>query len=273
MALAAQADTATIVSRIDLKLLGQNVGGLSGLDVSADGTSVTLLSDRGFAFRADLIRDDNGSLAAAKLTDTQRLRHNGEHRHPDSEGLTIGANDTFHVSAEGPTRVLTYIWGNKDPDYLPDIPTVRDLESGNRGLEALAQSPNGAFWTLFETADPDGTFPLYALQDGVWSEQTRLPETPGFSIVGADFDAQGRLFLLERAFSLIGFRIRIRMLEPLQDGAQSQEIFSSALGEHDNFEGIAIWHPAPSETRILLVSDDNYTPILKSEMLELRLKH
>lgn len=246
-----------------------NLGGLSGLELSADGLEAHMLSDRGFLFRAAITRDETGRVTEIDVSETQRLRHEGEHNHPDSEGLALGANGQIYVSSEDPTRLLLYRWGNKDPQYAPDLPTTRPLDD-NSGLEALALTPDGAVLTLFETSD-DGVFQTYLFDKGAWRTGPALPASDGFAAVGADFDARGRLYLLERTFSLLGFRTRIRRFS-WPDVAQGGEvIWTTRLGLYDNLEGIAVTETPQGMTRISLVSDDNYFSILRQEWVELLL--
>jgi hypothetical protein len=261
-------------ARLDARVtldLPAHVGGLSGLEVNADGSRAVLLSDRGWLFHVDILRDADGRATGMKRKGDQRLRHDGEHRHPDSEGLAQASENEFFVSTEGPTRVLQYRWGKKFPDYLPDIPTARDLDT-NRGLEALAIRAGGALFTLFETPDgPDG-YTLFRFADGAWSEAGSLPEAGTFSVVGADFDDIGRLYILERAFSPLGFRTRIRRADLDVIPIAPETLFQSSLGTFDNLEGIAVSRTATGATRITLISDDNFTHILRAELVELLLE-
>lgn len=243
------------------------VGGLSGIELSEDGTEAMLLSDRGWLFRAEIARDAAGHATALTITETYRLRHDGETRHPDSEGLALRANGDILISTENPTRLLIYRWGMRAPIYTPDVPTRRPLDD-NRGLEALALAPDGAAVALFETPDGAG-FALHRFKDGAWSVgPSSLPATPGFRVVGADFDDAGRLYVLERAFSLLGFRTRVRRADPRTNPMQVETLLETRLGAFDNLEGIA-WSRAPGgASRITLISDDNFQSILRTELVE-----
>ncbi len=247
--------------------LPREPGGLSAIDVLDGGALAYILSDRGFLYRAAIIRDEDGGAIALDIRDTQRLRHDGETRHPDSEGLALGADGAFFVSTEDPTRLLLYRWGNKDPDYLPALPTQRALDD-NRGFEALAIVPDGALYTLFETPDGD-EYPIYRLQAETWSEVARIPAAPGFAMVGADFDTSGRLYLLERAFSPLGFRSRLRRLTFGSDMVHSEILLTTALGRFDNLEGLSIWTDSAGAERISMISDNNFLSILDAALVEM----
>lgn len=255
----------TLLSELELTL-PDTVGGLSGIELDAGGQHAVLLSDRGTLYRAKITRAPQGQAIGLAITDTLRLRHHGEHKHPDSEGLALLDRSQIAVSAEDPTRLLLYRWGNKDPSYVPDLPTTRELDD-NRGLEALAVSPNGTLYTLFET--PDGaSYPLYLYRDGGWQHGPNLPAHEDFSIVGADFDEAGRLYVLERAFSALGFRTQIRRVTFTQDKTREEVLLRTPLGRFDNLEGLAVSTDTEGRTRLSLISDDNFLSILRMSLVE-----
>ena len=45
---------------------------------------------------------------------------------------------------------------------------------------------------------------------------------------------------------------------------------SSAAGEHDNLEGIAVWRDRNGDIRITMISDDNYRAFQRTEFVEYR---
>ena len=116
----------------------------------------------------------------------------------------------------------------KAPAHL-DLPT-------NGGLEALAGDAGGALYALPETAS-DGAFQLLQLAGGSWRTVGAVPSSGGFVPVGADFDAGGALYVLERKFSFFMFQSRVRRLTLGAGGILSLEtIWQSELGEYDNLE-------------------------------------
>lgn len=255
----------TLTAELTLPL-PSTIGGLSGLELDSMGRGAMLLSDRGTLYTATITRNAQGTATGVSITGTQRLRHRGEHKHPDSEGLALLPDGQIAVTAEDPTRLLLYRWGNKDPAYTPDLPTARALDD-NRGLEALARAPDGTLYTMFET--PDGaSYPTYLFANGAWKPGPPLSAYPDFSIVGADFDADGRLYVLERAFSALGFRTQIRRVRFTADGVQEEVLLRTALGRFDNLEGIAVSATPSGDTRISLVSDDNFLSILRMSLVE-----
>lgn len=261
---AAQADAA-LLTELELTLPA-SVGGLSGIEMDKTGREAVLLSDRGTLYKAQIARNEQGQATAMSITGTQRLRHRGEHKHPDSEGLALLAGGWIAVSAEDPTRLLLYRWGNKDPDYVPDLPTSRALDD-NRGLEALAVAPDGTLYTMFETPDQK-MYPLYLFSGGTWKRGANLSSHRDFSIVGADFDESGRLYILERAFSGLGFRTQIRRVTFTQTSPQEDIILRTTLGRFDNLEGLAVSTDINGRTRLSLISDDNFLSVLRMSLVE-----
>lgn len=255
----------SLVTELDLAL-PDTVGGLSAIELDETGTQAVLLSDRGTLYRARITRDTAGEVIGFELTGTQRLRHTGEHKHPDSEGLAALTQTDFAVSAEDPTRLLFYRWGNKDPSYIPDTPTHRPLDT-NRGFEALARAPDGALWTFFETPEDD-VHTAWIFADGAWRAGPSFPSTPSFSIVGADFDRDGRLYVLERAFSLLGFRTQIRRVTFDGNRVEQEMILQTGLGRFDNLEGLAVSRTPNGQTRLTMVSDNNNLSILRMSLVE-----
>ena len=123
------------------------------------------------------------------------------------------------------------------------------------------------------TPREDGTFPLLRLRDGRWDEMMRIEADGAFLPVGADLGPDGRLYLLERRFhGLGGFASRLRRLV-LQEGgvAQGETLFQSRPGQFGNLEGLAIWRDGAGALRATLISDDNFLPVLGTELVEVRL--
>lgn len=249
-----------------------DIGGLSAIDMSNDGATAVMLSDRGTLYSGVFSRDDSAAITGFIVTESRRLRHLGEDNHPDSEGLVAVPGGAAFVSTEDPTRILLYPKNRKDPAYFPDIPAGPDL-SNNRGFEALAQDADGALYTVFERPDTDdNTFSVYRLADGIWDIPREIKAVRSFSIVGADFAPDGRLFILERAFSPLGFRSQIRSLDIGDPLGEPVTHFTSTLGQFDNLEGISVWVDSAGDLRLTTVSDDNFTSILRNEVVEFVLK-
>ena len=75
----------------------------------------------------------------------------------------------------------------------------------------------------------------------------------------------------ERQFHGIpGFSSRVRALTLNQDGylAGIETVMQSPTGFHDNLEGIAAWADAQGRLRLTMISDDNFLPWQRGEIVE-----
>ena len=99
----------------------------------------------------------------------------------------------------------------------------------------------------------------------------RNPKAFMFAIVGADFDATGQLYLLERRLFLgLWWQNRIRRIDP-QDLSRDEILWTGRLGEYNNLEGISIWYDE-SGLRMTLVSDNNGNKKELTQFVEYRLE-
>ncbi|WP_424985059.1 esterase-like activity of phytase family protein [Microbulbifer sp. S227A] len=247
-------------------------GGLSGIELSADGRSMTVMTDRGRLLYGDIHRQD-GRIGSIEPLRSVRLRaHNGAFligRIRDSEGLAIAPDGTIHVSFEGVHRVSRYdrpdapAYGLHRPQVFRQLPL-------NGGLEALAVDAQGRLLALPERGfDANGDIPVYRWQDGVWTQPFCLPSDGAFLPVGADVGPDGRLYVLERAFNVFGFRARVRSWRLVADGAVDEQLLVlTKTGTHDNLEGIAVWTDARGRLRLTMVADDNFKFFQRTELVE-----
>ncbi|MEO1795420.1 MAG: esterase-like activity of phytase family protein [Pseudomonadota bacterium] len=264
-ALAAEPD----VTRLTWQPGVPNFGGLSAIEVSADGLAFTALSDRGLILSGTLTRDGE-ALSGVILDRASQLKDTRGRpvRSPlsDSEGLAVLDDGTILVAFESPTRIWSYDSPGAIPKELPR-PAWMKKTIHNKGLEAIAVSPDGTILTGTEIPS-DGDFSLYSL--GIDGEEvvTPLPASASFLLVGADVAADGTVYLLERKLTLLGFQSRIRALR----GDQIREVFTSSPGEFDNLEGIATWRDQEGRTRLTLISDDNFLALQRTEIVEITLQ-
>ena len=247
-------------------------GGFSGINVSADGSAMTVLSDRARLVRADIQRD-RGTISKVQLRSSQQLRTSTGRtlfgRVMDSEGLAISADGTVYLSFEGVPRVAYQRADSARAQVLPR-PDAFDAMPLNKALEALAVDAQGRLYTLPENApNAAGDIPVWRWNGHRWSQPFALPRRDGFLPVGADFGPDGRFYLLERSFMLIGFRSRLRRWDITAQGPQNEvTLFQSALGAYDNLEGLSVWRDAADRLRATMVSDDNFRSLQRTELVE-----
>ncbi|NNK16759.1 MAG: esterase-like activity of phytase family protein [Sulfitobacter sp.] len=246
-------------------------GGFSGLEVSPDGQSLTIISDRGVVATARLIRS-SGTVTAIELLSVDPLRQADgtvlQDGLIDAEGLAIGADGRAFISFENEHRVMAF---DLSQGITTPLAAHKDFEQldYNTGLEALAIHPDGRLFTLSEgKADETGTTPLYQLHGGRWTISHRVPLKGPFVPVGADFDDNGSLYLLERTLSPLGFRSRIRRFDLDAGPNMIETLVSTVPGTFDNLEALSVWRDPMGQTRLMLISDDNFLSLQRTQIVE-----
>ena len=269
-------DRAKLAGRLSWSMRSEAFGGLSGLELTGDGTAFTALSDRGRLVTGRILREDGEISGVADLRMTPLKNTKGgplKKFHSDAEGLAIRSDGRLYISFEGYHRVWTYRDGASEAAWLPRHPDFKAMQS-NASLEALAIAPGGTLYTLPERSGrKEWPFPVYRYSGGTWTQPFSLPRRGDFLPVGADFGPDGKLYLLERDFrGLFGFRSRVRRFEVTPEGlAGEQTVLTSAAGQHDNLEGLSVWRDAEGAIRLTMVSDDNFNRLQRTEFVEYRL--
>jgi len=234
---------------------------LSGADTLPDG-SLLIVSDKSTLFEADL----NAEAGRLTLTHSAPLTLSNGTPLPkwraDAEGVAIGPGGDLHISFEGDHRVARYD-GARGVSSAP-APQNLDLPE-NGGLEALAVDAGGTLWAIPETASGAG-FPLLRLSDSHWDAAGALPASGGYLPVGADFDAAGALYVLERKFSFLRFQGRVRRLTLGSGGIEGVEtVWEGAPGAYDNLEAIVVIEGGGQPKSLLMISDDNGLPVQETQ--------
>ena len=247
-------------------------GGFSGLDLSADGTAFTALSDRAFLVSGLLTRDAAGVVTGVEAGGPQRLLDpEGDPMRglrADSEGLAIGPDGTVWISFEGRPRVRRQGPDGSDPTLLPSHPDFERLRR-NSALEALAVDDEGTLYTIPELPlRGEDAFPVYRFRDCRWDIPFRLPALDGFAVTDADVGPDGRLYVLERDFTGLGFRSRL--LRAGLDGSGAEILLTTSTGTHDNLEGLDVWADGEG-LRATMISDDNRNFLQETEFVDYRL--
>ena len=238
----------------------EGAGGWSALWVAADGGAFAAVADRGGGAEGRLVRDGAGDLVGAEVARRGELRPGGDAEAIDrfGGGWALGFEGQHRVewreTLEGPVA------GDLG---LPRLPELAD----NAGVEALAVDRRGRVHVVAERPG-DGGFRVHRWEAGDWEVAFTVPAEGRYRVAGADFGPDGRLWLLERDFLLLGFRTRLRSVAP--DGTDLREELETVLARHDNLEGLAVWR-GDHGLRATMVSDDNFRAIQRSEIVEYRL--
>ncbi len=239
----------------------EEVIGVSGLDISADGLRFSAVADRGWFLRGQLKRKD-GELSGVEVNRILPLLSGDGHPvsarrtedQADAEGLAVAEDGSFWVSFERWAHVSRYASPSAAAEWIEDHPDFARMRD-NRQLEALALHPDGGLYTFPENP-LSGSFPVYVLRDATWEIVGQIDPSDRFAVVGADFGEDGTLYLLERKLVVgLWWQNRLRRFEPGTFGT-GEVLWTSNRGEFGNLEGISLWS-APDGLRILLVSDNN----------------
>jgi hypothetical protein len=252
-------------------------GGFSGIELAANGLDFISLSDRGAYTSGRISRDAEGRIVSVSADPMALLKADTDTplkpRRADSEGLALASDGSVYVSFEGVARVLHYPQFGGTAESLPIDPDFKTMQE-NSSLEALAIGPDGAIYTLPERSGSENRpFPVYRFKSGKWSHTFSIPREGSFLAVGADFGPDGRFYLLERDLrGLSGFASRLRRFNVAPDGFSAETtLLETPAGLHDNLESVSIWRDAAGHLTATMVSDDNFTPFLRNEIVEYRL--
>jgi hypothetical protein len=246
-----------------------NLGGMSAIDMSADGSSFVAVSDRGFMMRGTVTRDDAGQIVAvahgpiSTITTTATGPSGITSR--DSEGVAVAPDGTIYVSFEGLHRVSAFADVDAPEVTFARHPDFEDMQN-NSSLEALAIDGDGALYTMPERSGRyDRPFPIYRYRDGVWDIPYALPRVGSFLVVGADFGPDGMLYVLERDFTGFSFLNRVRRID-LENGVSDTVLIGG--GQFGNLEGISVWATPAGPLMITMIADNNYNLLLQTEIVE-----
>ncbi len=253
----------------------ETINGLSGLEVFEDGTTFATVSDQGWYVAGTFQRQDDQIVG---INVTEFLPILGNDGLPvaarrvgdwsDAEGLAIAANGTHWISFERWAHVSRFDGPESTGQWIKDHPSFNDFDD-NRQLEALAVHPDGTVYVFPEQTLGSG-FPIFRLNDNDWEISGEIAKLDGFAIVGADFDTDGQLYLLERKLVLgLWWQSRIRRLDVNAPGG-IEILWTSARGAFRNLEGIAVWRDEIG-LRLTLVSDNNRDRAEVTQFVEFRL--
>jgi hypothetical protein len=260
-------------------------GGLSGLRLDAKGERFIAISDKGSWFTGRIVyrgREMTG------LEDVEAAPMLGPDGRPitarnwyDSESIALDGS-LVYIGLERVNQVLRYDFSKgftrSIGEVVPLPPAARKLPR-NKGLEGLVMVPKGlplagTLIALSERGlDSEGNLIAFLI-GGRTPGQFAVRRTDDFDISDAVLLPSRELLLLERKFSWLGglaIRIRSIALASIAPGAvvDGPAIFNADLGnEVDNMEGIDAHVTPEGDTVLTMVSDDNFSPLQRTLLLQ-----
>jgi len=263
-------------------------GGLSGLRLDPKGERFISISDKGSWFTGRIVyrgREMTG------LDDVEAAPMLG----PDGRPITArGWFDSESIALDGPyvyiglervNQVLRFDFSKgftRSRGEVVPLPAAAHKLPYNKGLEALVMVPKGLALagTLIAISerglDPQGNLIAFLI-GGPSPGQFSVRRTNDFDVSDAVLLPSGDLLVLERKFSLlagVGIRIRRIALKSVAPGAvvDGPSIFDADLGhEIDNMEGIDAHVTPEGDTVLTMISDDNFSLIQRTLLLQFKL--
>lgn len=277
---------------LELKSATDTFGGLSGIGFTGPDGKLVMVSDRGNFVSGQLIYDEAGaplSLVGVTIAPIQNSKGADLPRAfaRDAEALTVierkDVPSVVRVGFENLTRVADFALENGIPVGAAREVTIPDWLSGtrtNESLEAVCVAPAAspvAGSTLLVTEGVitgDGAHSAYLL-----GKNDRGPLSyrsgDGTSPTDCAFLPNGDLLVLERGVALVQFSarlVRIRAADVKPNAEMVGDVlFEGVGGDLDNMEGLAVHQTASGETRITLISDNNFNDWERNLLLEFTL--
>jgi hypothetical protein len=263
-------------------------GGLSGLRLDPKGERFISFSDHGRWFTGRILYEGR---AMTRLADVESASLLGPDGRPitargwyDSESIALDGS-LVYIGLERANKVLRFDFSKgftrARGEVMPMPPAVSRLPN-NKGLEALVFVPKGLplAGTLIAISerglDASGNLMAF-LVGGPTPGQFSVRRTEDFDVSDAVLLPDGDLLILERKFSWatgIGIRIRRIPLDSVAPGAviDGPSIFGADLtNEVDNMEGIDAHLTTGGETVLTMISDDNFSMIQRTLLLQFTL--
>jgi hypothetical protein len=263
-------------------------GGLSGIRLDVKGERFISISDKGSWFTGRIVYSGREMTG---LTDVEAAPMLGPDGRPitargwfDSEAIALDGSFVY-IALERVNQVLRFDFSKgftRSRGEVVAMPSAVKRLPFNKGLETLVMVPKGRplAGTLIAISERglDAAGNLIAfLVGGPSPGPFSVRRTDNFDVSDAVLLPSGDLLLLERKFSLlggVGIRIRHIMLAALAPGAvvDGPSIFDADLGQEiDNMEGIDAHVTDQGDTVLTLVSDDNFSMVQRTLLLQFTL--
>jgi hypothetical protein len=257
-------------------------GGWSDLHVSADGRSLTSISDEGAWLTAAIDYDAKGNLAGLGNARIGQLRGLDGKPIPnkaeaDAEAMARLPDGAWLVAFERRHRIWRYAALTDTPAPI-EGPADIGRQPSNGGIEALTALADGTVIAISEeySLRPDTVVGWIGTPGAGGRYRWRTFDyatIPDFKPTAIASLPDGSLATIERAFDMVrGVRCRVMRLDAAQieAGTTVRAVELARLASPyavDNLEGIAATRGARGETLLWLISDDNFNPLQRNILL------
>jgi hypothetical protein len=263
-------------------------GGLSGWRLDAKGEQFISMSDKGTWFTGRIVYQGREMTGLADVEAAPMLGADGRpitaRGWYDTEAIALDGS-LVYIGLERVNQILKFDFakgGTRSRGEAIAVPPAMRRLPNNKGLESLVMVPKGLplAGTLIAISerglDGDGNIVGFLIGG---------PKPGGFAVRRSnDFDISdavllrsGDLLILERKFSWlagVGIRIRRIALKSIDRGltVDGPSIFEADLGnEVDNMEGIDAHVTPEGDTVLTMISDDNFSMIQRTLLLQFTL--
>ena len=277
---------------LELRSATDTFGGLSAVGFTGADGKLLMVSDRGNFVSGQLIYDDAKAPLSLVGVTVEPIQNSKGADLPrafarDAEALAIierpDNKSVVRVGFENLTRVADFHLENgvpAGPAMDVTIPEWLTATRTNESLEAVCVAPAtspiaGSTLLLTEgVVDNDGAHSGWLL-----GKNDRGPMSyrsgSGTDPTDCAFLPNGDLLVLERGVVLVTFAARLVRIKAadVKPGTEmkGEVLFEATGGDLDNMEGLAVHQTPAGETRITLVSDNNFNDWERSILLEFTL--
>jgi hypothetical protein len=279
------------IGGVELRGEHPNFGGVSAFRIRPDGETFLAVTDTGdwITGRIAYAGGKPAGITAATIGPVMGRDARGLFRAKDRglwdiESVAVDGNRVY-IGIEREHTLLAFDWTDGLRSAGRSIPLNGFLSHWpeNRGIEALGILPQGSAYAgrligLSERShgrdDPTEGFVMKT--DGSEAFLFRLARVGGFDITDLDFLPDGDMLVTERQFSPlrgVGFQLRrVKLADIRPDALVQGEVLLTTDRSYqiDNIEAISINRRADGETIITLVSDDNFSVVQRTLLLQFR---
>jgi hypothetical protein len=273
---------------LELRSSHRQFGGFSAIRVAPDGQHFVSLTDKGWWLTGRIVNESGRPSGIAEATMAPMLGPDGRSLEArgwfDTESLAE-RDGWLYVGIERVNRIVRFDFARYGllarAELVPVPPGISRLPY-NQGLEALTFAPRtgklpGALIAFSERGlDPNGNLRAFLI-GGAAPGEFSVRRRDDFDISDGATLPSGDVLLLERRFSWwTGLAMRLRRIGisaiapgALVDGA---DMLVADLGyQIDNMEGLSVHTDANNAVILTLISDDNFSVLQRTVLLQFRL--